>query len=349
MMDVEILNGKNIIDIIFDDFASCLVVQNPLAVDWPDCTGSVARYFSISDLPNDQRASHVKMIDKAMAEGTDEEQMDAVKEFLNLFANGKYSISKYDVKHGTVQVYTNHQIVYADSVPQNERFSGYYYDGYSGNNISLISSQSPDKIDKDRVEYYCKLIERGARPTVLIFCVYNASTSTYSSTYVLDGHHKLEAYLKMEADIPLINIVKTEDCVNKTAALLINSHLVLKDFEFQHLFENNDYLQTLNFVENEQLTSFLDSYLVNSNRVDLCVLLTLRNYSGSKTDAERAWLNSRIQALKKNKNVNFWGTASGLWVYRSKINEGKNEYWYKVGVKSNLELRSWIKKYLKVN
>ncbi len=34
---IEITNGQYIIYIIFNNFASCLVIKKAMAVNWPDC------------------------------------------------------------------------------------------------------------------------------------------------------------------------------------------------------------------------------------------------------------------------------------------------------------------------
>ncbi|MBK8850512.1 MAG: hypothetical protein IPN73_10180 [Saprospiraceae bacterium] len=43
---MKIENSNNIIRIRFDGFLSCLFIKKPRAVDWPDCRGSVARYYA---------------------------------------------------------------------------------------------------------------------------------------------------------------------------------------------------------------------------------------------------------------------------------------------------------------
>ena len=232
--EIQIENGQNIIDIFFDDFASCLVIKKALAVNWPDCRGSVGEYYAISDYSIEERNFYTKTIDKAFSEGSDAEQIEIIKDFLNLFANGKYSINKFTAKVDEIDFLASNQVEYSDIVPQNERFFGCFYPDYRSNSEPILFSITNDKIDQNRVDYYCQLIRKGIKPTVLTFEVCNLLSSEYSCKYVLDGHHKIEAYLKLKEDIPLINILKLEECINKTASLLHFGKTILKDFEYQH-------------------------------------------------------------------------------------------------------------------
>lgn len=242
MTEVEIRQGQNIIDIYFDGFASCLIIKKALAVNWPDCRGSVGEYYSISNYSVEERNAYTATLNNVLAKGNDLEQIDAVKPFLNLFANGKYSINKFIAKVEELEFLGSNQVVYSDYVPVNERFFGRFFSNWKGKYSPIIYSITNDKINSDRVEFYCQLIEKGYRPTVVTFEVFNVLSSEYSRSYVLDGHHKIQAYLKLKKDIPIINILKSEECVNKTERLLHFSKSILKDFEYKHLFENSENL-----------------------------------------------------------------------------------------------------------
>ncbi len=46
-MEVKISNGQNLIQLLYDEFASCLVIEGTaLTVNWPDCAGSVGEYYA---------------------------------------------------------------------------------------------------------------------------------------------------------------------------------------------------------------------------------------------------------------------------------------------------------------
>ena len=346
--EIQIENGQNIIDIFFDDFASCLVIKKALAVNWPDCRGSVGEYYAISDYSIEERNFYTKTIDNTFSEGSDAEQMEITKDFLNLFANGKYSINKFIAKVNEIDFLASNQVEYSDIVPQNERFFGCFYPDYRSNSEPILFSITNDKIDQKRVDYYCQLIRKGIKPTVLTFEVCNLLSSDYSCKYVLDGHHKIEAYLKLKVDIPVINILKLEESTKKTASLLHHAKTILKDFEYQHLFENNDEnLLSIDFVNDVDLTNDLDKILKNSNRIDVSIINILKKYSNAENDLEINWLDNRLNYLKKNPNTNIIGLVKGLRVYEKKKDEKYGECWFPMTLKTNAQLNNWINETIK--
>jgi hypothetical protein len=346
--EIQIDNGQNIIDIFFDDFASCLVIKKALAVNWPDCSGSVGEYYAISDYSIEERNFYTKTIDKVFSEGTDAEQIEIIKDFLNLFANGKYSINKFIAKINEIDFLASNQVAYSDIVPQNERFFGSFYPDYRGGSEPILFSITNDKIDPKRVEHYCQLIRKGLKPTVLTFEVYNLLSSEYSCKYVLDGHHKIEAYLKLKEDIPVINILKSEESTKRTAPLLHHAKTILKDFEYQHLFENNDEnLLSIDFVNDTGLTNDLDKILKNSNRIDVSIINILKKYANAGNDVETSWLKNRLSNLKKNPNTSIFGLGKGLRVYEKKKDEKYGECWFTLTIKTNIQLNNWINETVK--
>ncbi|OAQ41391.1 hypothetical protein A5893_17365 [Pedobacter psychrophilus] len=347
MTEIEISNGQNIIDIFFDDFASCLVIKKALAVNWPDCGGSIGEYYSISDFSINERNFYTKNINTVLAVGSDLEQIEAIKEFLNLFSNGKYSINKGNSSIENLNFLSSQNVIYSESVPEDERFSGAFFPPYWKNDYEpCLFSITNDKINPNQVDYYCQLIKEGKRPTVLTFLVYNNLTSNYSCSYVLDGHHKIQAYLKLNESIPILNILKSEDCINKTASLLKYTKAILKDFEYKHLFINNDEnLLTLDFVNNIQFSSDLDDILKNASSIDTSIIYILKKYSNSLNRVDIDWLELRLNSLRKNKN--FEGFGKGIWVYEKHKDKKYENAWFQKGIFNLTELDDWIRKTIK--
>lgn len=342
MTEIEINNGQNIIDIYFDDFASCLIVKKALAANWPDNHGSVGEYYSISNYSNDERNSYTKTINNALSEGNDLEQIEVIKDFLNLFANGKYSINKFTAKIDKIELLTSNQVTYGEDVPQNEKFSGWFLSNWESY-YELVYSITNDKIDPNRVEFYCELIKNGFRPTIVTFEVCNTLSAKYSRPYVLDGHHKIEAYLKLKENIPIISILKSEECINKTGPLLRFAKSFLQDCELKHIFVNNDEnLQTIDFINDIELTSELDDILKNSSKIDVSIIRVLRKYSKSKNQLEIQWIELRINTLKENKNVDLLGYGNGLSAYEIKMDEKRGECWFGINLKTKSQLDNWI-------
>lgn len=348
MIEVEINKGQNIIDIYFDDFASCLVVKKALAVNWYDCRGSIGEYYSISDFSTEERDFYTNTINNILSEGNDFEQFEIIKEFLNLFSNGKYSINKYTANISDLDFLQSDSITYSKDTPENERFSGWFYPDWNSEFEAKIFSITNDKIDPNRVEYYCQLIKNGIRPTILTFEVHNQISGNYSRGYVLDGHHKIEAYLRLKENIPIINIIKVEECKGKTNALLHYVKPILKDFEYQHLFKNNDEnLLEIDFVNDEELTSDLDYILKNLNKIDFGIMNVLKKYSNSTNNTELKWLDTRLNTLKKNKNINIFGFGKGLKVLKAKPDEQYGQVWFSKKVNNYCQLNNWIKNTIK--
>jgi hypothetical protein len=265
-----------------------------------------------------------------------------------LFANGKYSINKFTAKIDEIEFLASNQVTYAKDVPQNEKFSGWFFPNWESNYEPIVYSITNDKIDPNRVEFYCELIKKGVRPTILTFEVSNTLSSNYSRAYVLNGHHKIEAYLKLKENIPIISILKSEECINKTGPLLRFAKSFLQDFEFKHLFENNDEnLLTIDFINDIELTSELDDILKNLSKIDVSIIMVLRKYSNSKNQLEMQWLELRLNTLKENRNVNLLGYSKGLSVYEKKMDEKHGECWFGITLKTNSQLNNWIKETIK--
>lgn len=348
MIEIEINNGQNIIDIFFDDFASCLFVKKALAINWPDCRGSIGEYYSISNLPDDERNYYTKSLNRVLSEGTDLEQIESVKDFIKIFGNGRYSINKWISKLDDINFFSSHNVIYSNNVPNNERFSGAFYPDYLMDSENCLFSITNDIINQDRVEYYCNNIKNGQRPTVVTISSYIKSTGNHSCYYVLDGHHKIQAYLKLKENIPIINIQKIEEYASNTASLLNYSKPFLKDFEYKHLFENNyENLLTIDFINENELSNDLDNILINSNKIDVGIINVLRKYKKSKDNLETEWLELRLNFLKKNKHISLFGLGKELRVYEYKIDGKYGECWYPQMINNTFQLNNWIKNTIK--
>jgi hypothetical protein len=342
--EIEITNGKNIIDILFNDFASCLIIKKAMAVNWPDCRGSIGEYYAISDYSVEERNFYTRNIDQALSVGSDTEQLEAITDFLHLFADGKYGIHKSVADIGSNQFLKGNQVRYSDTVPKDERFSGWYFPDYQSNLSPKLFTITNDKIDNARVEYYCELIRKGIKPTVLIFESCNMLSSEYSCPYVLDGHHKIEAYIRLNENIPFINILKLEENPDQTASLLHHAKTILKDFEYRHLFENSDeHLLPIDFINDPDLTDDIDHILKNSDKIEVSIIEVLRKHNGTGDQSIVLWLEKRLANLKKNPNVSLFGFSKGIRVYEKKDHPTYGVCWYPEALKNSFHLNDWIR------
>lgn len=235
-MKTQVTQGQNIIKILSDDFASCLVIEKVLTVNWPDCRGSIGEYYSISNYPNEEREKLTVELNDVLINGDEEKILNSIKTFLNLFTNGEYKICFDDLSRKTSSFFCENQVEYSEAVPENERFSGWLY---PYKDRCFFYTIPRENINLERIDFYTNLINNGIRPKIIVFESYKIDTSEYSSSYIIDGHHKLEAYLKLGIDIPSVSILKLEIENNQTQELLKSVHPILKDFEFNHLLKNN--------------------------------------------------------------------------------------------------------------
>jgi hypothetical protein len=103
--------GQGVIDIGSDGFASCLNTSWASALDWPDCGGSVARYYALSEYAPNERRALGRALDDALAAGDELRIEHSLPEFLQLFSDGAYSVRtqnvgrEYESYHVTEQEY----------------------------------------------------------------------------------------------------------------------------------------------------------------------------------------------------------------------------------------------------
>lgn len=345
MKEIEIKEGQGIIDILFDDFASCLIVKKALAINWFDCRGSIGEYYAISDFDLKYRNQITEVINETLTNGNEFEKLKTISEFLKLFSNGNYRIYNSNINTNSAEILKNQQVIYSNQVPEDEQFSGWFYPDYRNNNEPQIYSITNDKINIQRVEHYCQLIENGGLPTIVTLQICNTLSSEYSRSYILDGHHKLEAYIKLKKNVPVISILKLENCKNMTSSLLKYTKPILKDFEYQHLFENNDEnLLEIDFIENVDLTKDIDEILKNSNKIDLSIVLLLRKYACS--DNTNSWLDDRISILKSNKNLSLFNFNKKITVYHFAYHKEYGKIWGPTKI-NKTQLNEWIFKNIK--
>lgn len=124
---VEVTNGQGIIKILSDNFSNALSILRPVAVNWPDCRGGVAEYYTVSNYPDEQHKNLTSRLDNILISGTAPEILNEVSSFLNLFANGNYSISISGVDLLDYDVCHDKQIEYSRDLKAIDRFTCSFY------------------------------------------------------------------------------------------------------------------------------------------------------------------------------------------------------------------------------
>lgn len=330
-MKVEITNGQNIIQLLFDEFASCLVIETALTVNWPDCAGSVGEYYALSSYSSHKRKSLTDDLNQVLINGDEKDVFESIREFLELFSNGNYNVNKGSMKLDACNFMYEDQVKWSENVDINSRFSGAFYP-FPFDRVQIFFTVPNSSINKERVKFYKELIQSGSRPLVVTYDLYSPQNADYTACYLIDGHHKTKAYIELGIDIPTISITKTEEVKGQTQAILNASVLILKDFEFEHfLTENDENLKNVNFTDEPLLTSKLDHILLSTKRIKNGIVNLLINMDTSNEPLKSEWLSDRLINLSKNKNI-----GNGLMIV----------YWAYDEIKDTQDLTKWIKKTL---
>jgi hypothetical protein len=340
-MKIHITHGQGIIKALYDGFASCLIIRRPVAVNWPDSRGSVGEYFAVSELSEEEKITMADGLNRSLTDGTEAEIMANIEDFLSLFENGSYQVNLGEIPYENSNFYMRRPLPVDENIPDSKKFSGWFYPFQDFNYLYTLESKS---IDPERIEYYMDLIRKGSRPKPVVFYSLYHLDPMMSCAFVLDGHHKIEAYTRLKMDIPAIFIVKDNNDYSSASELMHGAHELLRDIEFEHLFQNNEEnLSHINFLSDEVLTHALDKILRESERIDTSIIEILIRHYQSGSPAERRWLDRRLGFLRANIYLNLLNGKKGLNLYfRQYIEDYKANAWFLKTLTSTAELEAWI-------
>jgi len=340
-MEFSVTNGQGIIRLVFDGFASCLSIRRPVAVNWPDCRGSVGEYYAVSELSKEEQIRIADQFNQALIDGTEEEIMTGVQDFLQLFENGTYQVHPENMPYDNTDFHTYRSLPADHLHSHGDFFSGWFYPFKDFDHILTLESTS---IDETRVAYYMDLIRKGTRPRAVAFCKFYHADPGMSSSFILDGHHKIEAYIRLKMDIPAIVIYRQNNGFETTRDVLHDARPLLNDDEFEHLFQNNDEnIPQIIFTDDEMLTAELDRILRSSERIDPGIIDILIRHHQSGSPEDKVWLDKRLEALKANINVSLFNDHKSLLTFSRQYVERHRSYgWFSKTIKHHHELESWI-------
>jgi len=340
-MEIHITHGQNVIKVLYDGFASCLIIKRPVVVNWPDSRGSVGEYFSVSELSEEEKITLADKLNRSLIHGTESEIMSGIEDFLSLFENGIYQVNLGTIPFENSNFYMSRPVPEDENNPDSRKFSGWFYPFQDFNYLYTLESNS---IDTDRVKYYMDLIRKGGRPKPIILYSLSNQDPQMSCAFVLDGHHKIEAYTKLQMDIPAVFISKNSDGYSTSSELMHGAHALLHNVEFEHLFQNNDdNLPHIDFLNDEVLTNALDRMLRESERIDIAIIEILIRHHQSGSPDERKWLDRRLEFLRENIHLNLLNGKKGLNLYfRQYIEDYKTNTWFLKTLTNTAELNTWI-------
>jgi len=304
---VEVAGGEGIIDIISDGFANALVIKTAVAVSWPDCAGSIGEYYSVSQHTTADQMALAGSLNQVVNTGTDSEILAAASVFLNLFTDGVYHIAISEIDVNTEGIGHDNMMIYHETVADADKFN---YRGFDYNDEEpYLFSRSYHTINQNRVAEYVKLISAGARPKVVTYhhYYYNSPTSPH---YIIDGHHKLLAYMQLRVPAPAISITKDDESVKIVGNITPRITGAVKRIELKHILVNNDNNGDVSIYMDEELTPVIDEIFQEDGNIGTDLLTVLHKTWHSGNTRQHDWAEKRLAALAQNKNI---GNKFGLY------------------------------------
>lgn len=260
----KIENGKDICSIGMSGIGSYIRFHLPLTVVWYDCRGSIARYLAA--LPyNEEYRNAIGEVFKGSLNidytNDIESLYNVIEPLLPLFKNGKYSLSFNANTKGESFQYTSPQFEGVQYLPLEIAFASestsideqqeikkkyekrsdiVFYTTttvYPGDD-SFYATQPYNEIDEDRVAYFEEKIKNGERPFALLFIADYSPRDYYSSTFILDGHHKLLAYQKLKIYPPLAFLTYYPENEDQLEFDVDKLSKVLYPWQVKHILDN---------------------------------------------------------------------------------------------------------------
>ncbi|TDQ05425.1 hypothetical protein [Labedaea rhizosphaerae] len=165
----------------------------PAALDGDDCAGSIGRLWARAKTTPPRPEALAALGEFTTVGYTANGLADDLRPVLDLLADGTYTLS------GPEPITAERWFV-ASAAP------GEFGSDYPWELDYLVPTQAWPVTDWGTVARYRKLIAHGQRPVVLAL---RADDSPFSG-FVLDGHHKLAAYLALREPPVLVRIARTD-------------------------------------------------------------------------------------------------------------------------------------------
>jgi len=235
-LSLRIGSGKSIVELRVNSLGSYLRIQKPIGLDWWDCSGSSGKFYVLfSAMDSDPFSECLGFCEKLNSgEFVLNRDRKEVQYFLNLFENGHYNIevmtceNEWSFVENKVDYNSDPEIrfLWKDEKTKGEFWGSTISNFYFDDHPHFLATQGAEKYDTSRTAYYEKLIQSGKRPVAIIYSgqkdEYRKNSingkryvyPTHTALFVLDGHHKLQAYqnlkispkvLWLRRDIPELN------------------------------------------------------------------------------------------------------------------------------------------------
>lgn len=241
-MKINITNGTGHIAVGLSDVGSYIKIDKPVSLVWPDRGGSVAEYLCMMPMaPGEREKIHDLIMDSLYNDYTHREQdlYEMLKPLLQLLQNGEYDLSyRAAITQPEPADGEERKLTFAwftewptrvelnrmdqlkrDYKAECKKFdreestyglieftSSWVYHG--GGAHRYVATRPFDDIDDDQVRYFERQIAQGARPWVLVMRAIYLPEHIWSADFILDGHHKLQAYNKLGINPPVATITQ---------------------------------------------------------------------------------------------------------------------------------------------
>lgn len=324
--------GKGVITIKTDGFISCLIIKEPQVVDWHASGGSIERYYACLPYQEESRKI-VSGITNLVQE------IDSIEQFIDsgfpdLLSNGEYDFYLRESGENFTHIFntslwnTNSFVkdfgdyFRSGGFEDTEKITRMYYPYKDG---ILTYTQPVEYLNEERVKYYESIIQHGGRPKAIVLRnkftydpnVYGDWPTTYSANYVLDGHHKLMAYLKLGVSPGLIQIdaLRPYDLKNFDYDVVPLVEDKMHSCQLSHIISCGF---RVDFSKEKLYESFIDKHLEESDVFDSYLLRNMENAMRSDyIYTDKAWTSERIRKLMNR--VKTSENKLYLWYYKPGI------------------------------
>jgi hypothetical protein len=190
--ELRITNGLGQIEVFGDDFDAVLrIMGHPILMHWHDCGGSIMQYLlNLSPIPSLSAELtpmyHFTTYDWFSSMSIESQIIPA----LQLFTNGMYTIMVEDV---------DDLDLFESCIPGEEQM----YPGWNG---SLITTLPASRTSNSVVQNHAKRIQDGKRPCIIATGRFDVENHIFCR-YVIDGHHKLQAYQQLKITPRVCSII----------------------------------------------------------------------------------------------------------------------------------------------
>jgi uncharacterized protein (TIGR02996 family) len=190
--------GKGLLEVRGGQEETVLLVEGkPVALNWDDCCGSIGQYLVFTG--HTCGSEYVRQLRGFVAGKVDEGRSlaEQIAPLLALFVPGTYCLIY--APSAVVESIGVHQYSYQSSA--NQELLGYY----PFEECNLVCTQTRETLNEERVAFYREQIRARQRPIVL-----TTSAEGAWCEFVIDGHHKLEAYTRQGVNPAILSIVLWE-------------------------------------------------------------------------------------------------------------------------------------------